>query len=541
MAHSVQGQSGRHKRAAAQSDQTQPQTPEAAASAAGQHSVRGMARKSSINLVGAVVAGLANLVLVVVLARSVSKADVGHFYTATSAFLLATVVAKLGTQTGLVYFVARLRALARPAEIPQCLSVALRPVLALGAGLAVVMFGVGAALHWSGSDPHTALVHELWVLAPFIPIAALSDSTLAATRGFGAMKPTVRIDSITRNLIQLGLCSVVAVTVGSPGLLVLAWAAPYVVSSVMAGFSVRRLTRRTVGELVPTSRSKEFSREFWKFTAPRALASLTQLLLQRLDIVLVAILRGPADAAVYTAATRLLVAGQMGGGAISTAVQPTLGATLSAGDVTATRDAYQMGTSWLILLTWPFYLLSIVYASLFLRLFGHGYTTAGSVVVILAASMLLATACGMVDMVLTMGGRTRWNLANTATALAVNVVVDLLLVPRYGVTGAAIGWAAAIVANNILPLIQIWYALRVQPFGRSTLTALSVTAASYGLLSTLSAVLVGRDHVLTVAISVVVVSAVFVVLAWLMRANLRLDELLPARFRRAAKTSVVTP
>jgi hypothetical protein len=48
--------------------------------------------------------------------------------------------------------------------------------------------------------------------------------------------------------------------------------------------------------------------------------------------------------------------------------------------------------------------------------------------------------------------------------------------------------------------------------------------------------------VLTVGISVVVVSAVFVVLAWLMRANLRLDELLPARFRRSAKSSVaVTP
>jgi O-antigen/teichoic acid export membrane protein len=494
-----------------------------------------MARKSSINLVGAVVAGLSNLVLVVVLARTLSKAGVGNFYTATSVFLLATVVAKLGTQTGLVYYVARLRALSRPAEIPQCLSVALRPVIAVGALLAVVLFGVGAALHWGGSDPHTDLVHELWILAPFIPIAALSDATLAATRGFGAMRPTVRIESITRSLIQLGLCAVVAVTVGSPGLLVLAWATPYLVSAAMAGVSVRRLTRKTVGELVPTPRSKAFSREFWKFTAPRALASLTQLLLQRLDIVLVAILRGPADAAIYTAATRLLVAGQMGGSAISTAVQPTLGATLSAGDVTATRDAYQMGTSWLILLTWPFYLLSIVYASVFLRLFGHGYTTAGSVVVILAASMLLATACGMVDMVLTMGGRTRWNLGNVAAALVVNVVVDLLLVPTYGVVGAAIGWAAAIVVNNLVPLGQIWHALRVQPFGRSTLTALSVTTVSFGLVSTLSALVYGRDDLLTVAITIMVASGVFVVLAWSMRANLRLDELLPARFRRATQ------
>jgi O-antigen/teichoic acid export membrane protein len=511
------------------------QRPPVRSSATGQHSVRGMARKSSINLVGAVVAGLANLVLVVVLARNLPKSAVGDFYTATSAFLLATVIAKLGTQTGLVYFVARLRALSRPTEIPQCLSIALRPVAVAGTALGVVMFGIGAALHWGGANPHTTLVHELWILAPFIPIGALSDSTLAATRGFGAMEPTVRIDSITRNLVQLGLCWVVAVTVASPGLLVLGWAAPYLLSSVMAALAVRRMTRRTLGPLAPTARSRTFSREFWKFTAPRALASLTQLLLQRLDIVLVAILRGPADAAVYTAATRLLVAGQMGGTAISTAVQPTLGATLSKGDISATRDAYQMGTSWLILLTWPFYLLSIVYAPVFLRLFGHGYTTAGSVVVILAASMLLATACGMVDMVLTMGGRTRWNLFNTASALLVNVVLDLLLVPPYGVVGAAIGWAAAILTNNILPLMQIWHALRIQPFGRSTVTALSVTAASFGLLSALSAARVGRDDVSGFAISVAVVSAVFVGLVWLFRDNLRLKELLPSRFSRSTK------
>ena len=36
---------------------------------------------------------------------------------------------------------------------------------------------------------------------------------------------------------------------------------------------------------------------FWRFTAPRALATLAQITLQRIDIVLVAIMRGPAEAA----------------------------------------------------------------------------------------------------------------------------------------------------------------------------------------------------------------------------------------------------
>ena len=42
--------------------------------------------------------------------------------------------------------------------------------------------------------------------------------------------------------------------------------------------------------------------------------------------------------------------------------------------------------------------------------------------VILSLSMLVATGCGMVDMVLIMAGRTSWNLGNALLALAVNLV-----------------------------------------------------------------------------------------------------------------------
>ena len=56
---------------------------------------------------------------------------------------------------------------------------------------------------------------------------------------------------------------------------------------------------------------------FWRFTGPRALATLAQITIQRIDIVLVAIILGPAEAAIYTAATRFLVAGQFGNAAVT--------------------------------------------------------------------------------------------------------------------------------------------------------------------------------------------------------------------------------
>ena len=73
--------------------------------------------------------------------------------------------------------------------------------------------------------------------------------------------------------------------------------------------------------------------------------------------------------------------------------------------------------------------------------------------------MLVATGCGMVDMVLAMAGRTSWNLVNVLVALAVTIGLDVLLIPRLGALGAAIGLACAMVANNLLPLIQVGRAL----------------------------------------------------------------------------------
>ena len=86
--------------------------------------------------------------------------------------------------------------------------------------------------------------------------------------------------------------------------------------------------------------------------------------------------------------------------------------------------------------------------------------------VILGLTMLLATACGQVDMVLITTGRSSWSLVNGLLALVVNVGLDLLLIPRFGITGAAIGWAAAIIVTNLIPLAQLAISKRLNPFGR---------------------------------------------------------------------------
>jgi len=111
--------------------------------------------------------------------------------------------------------------------------------------------------------------------------------------------------------------------------------------------------------------------------------------------------------------------------------------------------------------------------------FGPSYREGATVVVILALAMLLATACGQVDLVLTTAGRSRWSLFNGLLAVLVNVAVDLTLIPRAGITGAAIGWAAALAVSNLVPLVQVAWVARVHPFGRGPAAAIAVTAVAF--------------------------------------------------------------
>ena len=49
--------------------------------------------------------------------------------------------------------------------------------------------------------------------------------------------------------------------------------------------------------------------------------------------------------------------------------------------------------------------------------------------------------------------------------------LDLVLIPRIGILGAAIGWASGIVATNLLAVLQVGISLKIHPFGRPALLA----------------------------------------------------------------------
>ncbi|MEO8517656.1 MAG: oligosaccharide flippase family protein [Dermatophilaceae bacterium] len=440
--------------------------------------LRGLARGSAVNLLGAAVMALCVFGTTVAVTRGLSKTQAGIFFSVTSLFLLATAVGQLGTNTALVYFLSRARALGRAHVIPAYVRTATLPVMLCAGAMTCAFFAFAPQLA-ALTNPHNvaAATSYLRVLAIFIPMAALESVALAGTRGLGTMRPNAVVEQLGRPVLQL-LLVVGAVWMSQVRLLGLAWGLAYLPAAIAAAIWLRSLIRRFAAPADP--RDNAVGVEFWRFSAPRALASVAQVAMQRFDIILVGALSGPVQAAIYAAATRFLVVGQMGNRAISMAVQPRLGQALATSDHHAASHLYRVSTAWLISLTWPLYLTFLVFGSQLMHIFGRGYNAGSDVLLILSCSMLLSTGCGMVDIVLTMAGRASWNLLNVLTALGVNIGLDLWLIPKYGIQGAAIGWAVGIIVQNLVPLSQIALTLRLHPFGRSTAAAAFVSLISFG-------------------------------------------------------------
>jgi O-antigen/teichoic acid export membrane protein len=442
--------------------------------------LRGLARGSTINLFGAAIMAVSVFGTTIAVTRGLSRVQAGIFFSVTSLFLLATAIGQLGTNTGLVYFLSRARALGRDNIIPAYVRTATLPVMLCACAMAGGLLAFAPQLA-ALTNPHNvaAATSYLRVLAFFIPMAALENVALAATRGLGTMRANAAVEQFGRPVLQL-LLVVTVVWMSQLHALGLAWGVAYLPAAMAALVWLRSLTKRlgAPGKALDT----DVAVEFWRFSAPRALASVAQVAMQRLDIILVGALSGPVQAAIYAAATRFLIVGQMGNRAISMAVQPRLGQCLATNDHDGARHLYRVSTAWLISLAWPLYLSLLVFGSQLMHVFGRGYNAGSVVLVILSSSMLLATGCGMVDIVLTMAGRTSWNLVNVLTALGVNVGLDLWLIPKYGIKGAAIGWAAAIIVQNLVPLSQIALALKLHPFGRNTAAAALISLISFGVV-----------------------------------------------------------
>jgi O-antigen/teichoic acid export membrane protein len=115
-------------------------------------------------------------------------------------------------------------------------------------------------------------------------------------------------------------------------------------------------------------------------------------------------------------------------------------------------------------------------------------------------------------------------LFNSAIRVGVAILANFLLIPRFGVTGAALAALIHEVVANALPMVELWFLYRILPYNPNILKPLSAGVLAAGGALILRAWLPATDNLLLTLLHMVVVLAIY--MAAVQRFGLSSEELM---------------
>jgi O-antigen/teichoic acid export membrane protein len=527
-----------------------------------------MARGSLVNLSAMVSGAVLTFVLTVLVSRWLQPTGAGAFFELIALFTIAFTIAELGANTGLMRLISRAGAVGGLKKVRRVMPVALLPVAVIGTtGAAAIWVKAPDLAHvFLRGLPHGGGAVDIRIIAPLVPLGALSVCLTDGARGFGRTWPYLAIEGLGKPVARIAL--VVCALVAGLGLhgAIIAWAIPVagglVASSVIFAVILRSEVPRTVrpdpfrkshGGL-PIDPGPHLSRraarrrkrragpaqeppdspgvEFWRFTGPRAFQGTFQVIILWLDILLVGALVSRHAAGVYAAVSKLAMVGTFALEGTRLAISPQVSGLLARGEYRGTATLYQTTTRWLMLAAWPMYLVFAVFPSVVLGIFGARYTGGAAALAVLSLAMLVNLGTGNVTVVLLMGGKSSWGAINTGAALIVNIGLNLLLIPRFGILGAAIAWGASIVVDNVAAMVELRWVLRLELFGRGYGLAVAVPVGCFGVSGLVARALLGQT-LAALAATLIVGIAAFATTLYIARRPLQLATVAAALRPRA--------
>lgn len=274
-----------------------------------------------------------------------------------------------------------------------------------------------------------------------LPAYALTDVQDGLGRGQGWTLEAIVPPYIVRPLMMLLLVGVVlgvGLSASAVAGMTIALAAT-VVAAVLQTVLVERRLAEGVPRVAPTyAYGKWFG-----ISLPLLVGGVCEIVIQNADILLLSFFRPSDEIGHYFAAAKTTGLTLFILYAVGTAYAGRIAAAHALGDRRGLEDL--VGTA----VRWTFIPAAVVIAGILavgypvLAQFGETFTDAYPLMFILAAGILVKAAMGPSDVILNMMGHQRVTALSLGAAAVVAVLLNLVLIPLWGVTGAAVATATA--------------------------------------------------------------------------------------------------
>lgn len=424
---------------------------------------------TGIILVGSMTGRLLSLFGQVLIVRELSPEAFGHIALAYTIALAAASIGLIGIPEGVVRFVS-----AHDADATQ------RDVLR-GGFLLALLGGVAAASTVFLFRPELSSIMNdeqlpglLVLFVPYLLIYPIAKTAIATLR---SQKQSVRA-TFSRDLIPYVGAIVLFVVLAAEGVpevgAVLYWVSVPFFMTIFGLYYVNQ--RFSIRSLVSTIPEQTTVRRLWSFSWPLAIGTSFTMLFANLDVLMIGYFLESSAVGQYRAVQPLR---QVTGFILTAFVflyYPIATEYFSDDEIGDLDDLYSTSTKWIVGATIPPVLVLAFFAPDVIRvLFGSAYLPAAPALTVLVLGMSVRALVGPSGTTIKAINRPRVELFASFVGVVINLVLNVVLIPVYGIVGAAFATAAGYATFNVIETAFIYNALRIHPFRVNTFKPLVPT------------------------------------------------------------------
>ncbi len=405
-----------------------------------------------------------NLVSGALLARVLGQADYGIYIYAVTIASMATIPASLGFDRFLVREVSIYLAQQEWSRLTGLIYLSNRLVLVASMGLA----GLLLAIVWRSEIIAQSLRVPISVGLLYIPIGALRSLRLAVIKGLDQVAWSLIPEWVIAPIMLIGIVGAIH------------WVSPVSISvtSVMTIHLMVMMATLGIGTItlkyiLPQTRQQikpQYNRRVWIVGAlPMMILGGLQTVQARIDILMLGLLGSTGNVAIYSA----VLQGTQFTSVILLSANIVISARIASLYVKNSSDQLQQlvtcsarvvtGLSCLTVL------ILVGFGPAYLKIFGDNYVQGWGALAILSLGQLVNAATGSVGVLLNMTGHERHMVVSTGLSAILNVVLNIILIPIWGLNGAALSTTISLIFVNVAKSIWVARMLRINAtcFGSS--------------------------------------------------------------------------
>jgi len=451
-------------------------------------SLQKIAKGTGIIFIGTIIVLLLGFVGRVIIVRCITQSEYGIYSLAFVIISIFVTISTLGLQEGSTRYIAYFRGKNEGGKVKGIISSSIKIALTASIIFSLILF-LSSDLISTNVFHSSELSTPLKIFSIAIPFTVLIGIFTSFFRGFDRVEPNVYFQNILMSVIYIMfLAGAVLLGLSFFGVLYAYLASVMFTCMAFAIYAIKKLPLPTFfvkkeADANTATAINPIGKELLLFSLPLLAVAMLNMIMSWTDILMLGYFKTADVVGLYNGALPLAHLIPMTLNSMGFIYVPIVSGLYSKKLIGEMGQTYQVLTKWIFSVTIPLFFILFLFPETVLNLlFGLNYIQAASALRILALGFMFHAFLGLNGLSLMVMGKTRFLMLNSLSGAISNVVLNVALIPIFGIVGAAFASLLSYSVVNILNSTKLYQLSKIHPFTRNYVKPIGISIALLALI-----------------------------------------------------------